>query len=137
VLRIFIALKNPSPWSGFESATFGSSGQHTNHYTTKATRNKFAAAFGELSLLYIYIYIYIYLHTHTHTHTLSLSKRLQWIKLLGFCHSAGTFRFVVTSNCPFTFFLNVTQSLFFGLKDVTDFEILHGTDESHRLKKLA
>jgi hypothetical protein len=37
VLRIFIALKNPSPWPVFEQATFGSSGQHTNHYTTKAT----------------------------------------------------------------------------------------------------
>jgi hypothetical protein len=37
VLRIFIALKIPSPWLGFELATFGSSGQHTNHYTTKAT----------------------------------------------------------------------------------------------------
>jgi hypothetical protein len=37
VLRIFIALKNPSLWPGFEPATFGSSGQHTNHYTTKAT----------------------------------------------------------------------------------------------------
>jgi hypothetical protein len=37
VLRIFIALKNPSPWLGFEPATFGSSGQHTSHYTTKAT----------------------------------------------------------------------------------------------------
>jgi hypothetical protein len=37
VLRIFIDLKNPSPWSGFEPATFGPSGQHTNHYTTKAT----------------------------------------------------------------------------------------------------
>jgi hypothetical protein len=38
VLRIYIALKNPSPWPGFEPATFGSSGQHTNHYTTKVTR---------------------------------------------------------------------------------------------------
>jgi hypothetical protein len=38
VLRIFIALKNPSPWPGFEPATFGSSGQHTNHYITKATK---------------------------------------------------------------------------------------------------
>jgi hypothetical protein len=37
VLRIFIALKNPSPWPGFEPAIFGSSGQHSNHYTTKAT----------------------------------------------------------------------------------------------------
>jgi hypothetical protein len=36
VLRIFIALKNPSPWLGFEPASCGSSGQHTNHYTTKA-----------------------------------------------------------------------------------------------------
>jgi hypothetical protein len=36
-LRIFIALKNPSPWPDFEPATFGSSGQHTNHYSTKAT----------------------------------------------------------------------------------------------------
>jgi hypothetical protein len=40
VLRIFIALKNPSLWPGFEPETFWSSGQHTNHYTTKATRNK-------------------------------------------------------------------------------------------------
>jgi hypothetical protein len=32
----FIALKNPSLWPGFETATFGSSGQHTNHCTTKA-----------------------------------------------------------------------------------------------------
>jgi hypothetical protein len=31
VLRIFIAL------AGFEPATFGSSGKHTNHYTTEAT----------------------------------------------------------------------------------------------------
>jgi hypothetical protein len=38
VLRIFIALKNPSPWPGFEPSTFGSSAQHTNHYTTKAMR---------------------------------------------------------------------------------------------------
>jgi hypothetical protein len=37
MLRIFIALKNPYPWPGFEPATFGSSGQYTNHYTTKAT----------------------------------------------------------------------------------------------------
>jgi hypothetical protein len=37
VLRIFIALKYPSPWPGFKPATFASSGQHTNHYTTKAT----------------------------------------------------------------------------------------------------
>jgi hypothetical protein len=37
VVRIFIALKNPSPWPGFETATFGSSGQHAKHYTTKAT----------------------------------------------------------------------------------------------------
>jgi hypothetical protein len=37
VLGIFIALKNPSPWPSFEAATFWSSGQHTNDYTTKAT----------------------------------------------------------------------------------------------------
>jgi hypothetical protein len=29
-------LKNLSPWIGFEPATLGSSGQHSNHYTTKA-----------------------------------------------------------------------------------------------------
>jgi hypothetical protein len=28
VLWNFIALKNPSPWLGFEPATYGSSGQH-------------------------------------------------------------------------------------------------------------
>jgi hypothetical protein len=39
VLLVFIALKNPSPWPGFKPETFGSSGQHTNHYTTKATKN--------------------------------------------------------------------------------------------------
>jgi hypothetical protein len=27
----------PLPWPGFEPATFGSSGQHTNHYITKIT----------------------------------------------------------------------------------------------------
>jgi hypothetical protein len=37
VLRIFIALKNPSPWPGFEPETFASSGQHTNNATTMAT----------------------------------------------------------------------------------------------------
>jgi hypothetical protein len=37
VLRIFIALKNSSPRPGLEPATFGSSGQHINHYTTKTT----------------------------------------------------------------------------------------------------
>jgi hypothetical protein len=44
VLWIFIALKNPSPLPGFEPTDFGSSGQHTNHYTTKATRS-FARGF--------------------------------------------------------------------------------------------
>jgi hypothetical protein len=38
VLLIFIALKNMSPWPGFEPAIFGSSGQQTNHYTTTATK---------------------------------------------------------------------------------------------------
>jgi hypothetical protein len=41
----FIALKNPSPWPDFEPATFGSSGQHTNHYTTKATRTVLRAVY--------------------------------------------------------------------------------------------
>jgi hypothetical protein len=31
-------LRNPSPWPGFGRATFGSSGHHTIHYTTKATK---------------------------------------------------------------------------------------------------
>jgi hypothetical protein len=44
VLRIFIALKNPSPWQGFELATFASSGQHTKNYTTKATGYAFPSA---------------------------------------------------------------------------------------------
>jgi hypothetical protein len=44
VLRIFIALKNPSPWPGFKPATFVSSVQHTNHYTTKATYNGMSPA---------------------------------------------------------------------------------------------
>jgi hypothetical protein len=37
VLRIFIALKDPSPWPGSNPQPF--SGKHTNHYTTKATGN--------------------------------------------------------------------------------------------------
>jgi hypothetical protein len=54
VLRICIALKNPSPWSGFEPATFGSSGQHTNHYTTKATILKFRwVIFRLLGLIFL------------------------------------------------------------------------------------
>jgi hypothetical protein len=31
VLRIFIALKNPSPSAGFEPANLGSSGKHANY----------------------------------------------------------------------------------------------------------
>jgi hypothetical protein len=38
VLRIFIALKKSMALSGFEPANFGSSGKHTNHCTTKATK---------------------------------------------------------------------------------------------------
>jgi hypothetical protein len=38
VLRIFIALKKSMVLAGFEPATFGSSGKHTNHYTPKATK---------------------------------------------------------------------------------------------------
>jgi hypothetical protein len=37
VLPIFIALIKSIALAGFETATFGSSGKHTNHYTTKAT----------------------------------------------------------------------------------------------------
>jgi hypothetical protein len=37
VLLIFIALKKSIGLAGFNLATFGSSGKHTNHYTTKAT----------------------------------------------------------------------------------------------------
>jgi hypothetical protein len=34
VLRIFIALKNPSSSAGFEPAKIGSSDKHANHLTT-------------------------------------------------------------------------------------------------------
>jgi uncharacterized protein YaiE (UPF0345 family) len=37
VLRIFIVLKKSVAWAGFEPVTLGSSGRHTNHYTTEAT----------------------------------------------------------------------------------------------------
>jgi hypothetical protein len=37
VLRIFIALKKSIALAGFEPANLGSSGKHTNHYTTEAT----------------------------------------------------------------------------------------------------
>jgi hypothetical protein len=49
VLRIFIALKNPPSWPGFDPATFGSSGQHTNHYTTKATTLEHKPVKGDIS----------------------------------------------------------------------------------------
>jgi hypothetical protein len=44
VLWICITLKNSPPWLGFEPATFASSGQHTNHYTTKATMHPYTSA---------------------------------------------------------------------------------------------
>jgi hypothetical protein len=34
VLRISIALKNPSPSAGFEPTNLGCNGKHANHYTT-------------------------------------------------------------------------------------------------------
>jgi hypothetical protein len=37
VLRILIALKKAIASAGFEPATLGSSGKHTNYYTTEAT----------------------------------------------------------------------------------------------------
>jgi hypothetical protein len=37
VLRILIALKNPSPLPGLNPRPLGSSGKHINHYTTEAT----------------------------------------------------------------------------------------------------
>jgi hypothetical protein len=45
VLRIFIALKNSSPTPDLEPANSGSSGQHTNHYTIKATSRFFMFLF--------------------------------------------------------------------------------------------
>jgi hypothetical protein len=33
-LRIFIALKNPSPSTGFDPANLGTNGKHDNHYNT-------------------------------------------------------------------------------------------------------
>jgi hypothetical protein len=36
-MRICIALKISIALAGFEVATLGSSGKHTNHYTTEAT----------------------------------------------------------------------------------------------------
>jgi hypothetical protein len=35
VLRIFIALKNPTPTAGFEPANLWSNSKHAKHYTTK------------------------------------------------------------------------------------------------------
>jgi hypothetical protein len=43
VLRICIALKNSIASAGFEPATLGSSGKHTNHYTTVATSEELTA----------------------------------------------------------------------------------------------
>jgi hypothetical protein len=51
VLQIFIALKNPSPWPGFQPATFESSGKHINHYTTKATGNNSSPRGSAISML--------------------------------------------------------------------------------------
>jgi hypothetical protein len=38
VLRIFIAIKNPLSRLGLKPATLGSSVEHTNNYTTEATK---------------------------------------------------------------------------------------------------
>jgi hypothetical protein len=51
VLRIVIALKNPSPLTGFEPATFGFNGKHTNHYTTKATKFRMSTLLNHYSLV--------------------------------------------------------------------------------------
>jgi hypothetical protein len=45
VLRVFIALKNSIASAGFESATLGSSGKHTSHYTTEMTVRKVLEAY--------------------------------------------------------------------------------------------
>jgi hypothetical protein len=36
-MRISVVLKKSIALAGFEQTTFGSSGKHTNHYTTEAT----------------------------------------------------------------------------------------------------
>jgi hypothetical protein len=75
----FIALKNPSPWPDFEPATFGSSGQHTNHYTTKAT--------NDITLLYISEGSHLKLHTRRRenlkSHTLLITLFFQQSRLYG------------------------------------------------------
>jgi hypothetical protein len=52
VLRIFIALKNPSPWPGFYPATFWSSGQHLNT-TPPRRRVHFLKLFKKIITVYI------------------------------------------------------------------------------------
>jgi hypothetical protein len=75
----FIALKNPSPWPDFEPATFGSSGQHTNHYTTKAT--------NDITLLCISEGYHLKLHTRRRenlkSHTLLITLFFQQSRLYG------------------------------------------------------
>jgi hypothetical protein len=56
VLWIFITLKNPSPWPGFELATFGSSGQYTNHYTTKVTSRNVKVKIYKTVILIVVLY---------------------------------------------------------------------------------
>jgi hypothetical protein len=46
VLRIFIAIKKSIASTGFEPASFRSSGMHTNHYTTEATNIMLIPASG-------------------------------------------------------------------------------------------
>jgi hypothetical protein len=38
MLRIFIALKNPSSLAGFEPEILGSNSKHANHYTTDSDK---------------------------------------------------------------------------------------------------
>jgi hypothetical protein len=52
VLRIFIALKNPSSSAGFEPANSGSNGKHANHYTTKETSSDNDSSLDSLVALY-------------------------------------------------------------------------------------
>jgi hypothetical protein len=51
VVRIFIALKNPSPLPRMGPANLGSNGKHTNHYTTEETQWNVNITFDNFSVV--------------------------------------------------------------------------------------
>jgi hypothetical protein len=56
VLRIFITLKNPSPWPGSNLRSWG--GKHTNRHIIKATKAVFSSRFNWRTMTAVIYYCF-------------------------------------------------------------------------------